>query len=303
MSYRLTAWAAEVRGLTPTQKLVLMMLAHCCNGSAGAAVCWPSQARLAELTGLSERSVRYALRELEARCLIQASAGQGRTSSRYRLACDDSPNRRLDLPEPEPDPAREGQALPHKPDREGQPLPHKPDREGQQLPPRGATGAGRGATVAAKHRKEQGREQGAQRETQDSAPRDRAPEAAGAALSQAPDPDPAPDLLPDVAPGPVPDQLPDQLGDWRTIAARERPDIADPEPVWRKFLAYHRATAFADAGHCARAWALWLSRECRNRQRRYTELPEAVFSPGAFLAGIKPSHSDLTADYRVLRDE
>ncbi len=54
--------------LPPTQKLVLIALAwHSDDGGS----CWPSQARLARLSGLSERSVRRAARELEEQKLIR----------------------------------------------------------------------------------------------------------------------------------------------------------------------------------------------------------------------------------------
>lgn len=54
--------------LAPTQKLVLVALAwHSDDGGT----CWPSQARLARLSGLSERSVRRAAKDLEQRGLVR----------------------------------------------------------------------------------------------------------------------------------------------------------------------------------------------------------------------------------------
>lgn len=61
----LWAWNWPV---TPTQKLVLIALAwHSDDGGS----CWPSQARLARLSGLSERSIRRAARALEQQNLIR----------------------------------------------------------------------------------------------------------------------------------------------------------------------------------------------------------------------------------------
>jgi hypothetical protein len=319
VSYRLLDWAMGVTGLSPAHKLLLVALAHCCNGKAGAATCWPSQAKLCELTGLSERAVRYGLRELEARHLIATKPGRGRTSTRYRLACQDSPNGRLDLPEPmretaaAPGPGRtpaqsaalvpapratpevpeaanpEAQLLPL-PDRaEGQQMPLPDGAEGQQMPLSGAPGAAQRGSICptAGHQMppeqgmEQGREQGAQREPSDPGARAPAPgQSAGAALSQPPGPR------------------------WRTIAAEVRPDLADPAAVRRKFDAYHRGATFATQADADRAWELWLLRERKNCFERYTELHEAADAPGAFLARLRaPRHDDLTAEYQVMRDD
>lgn len=73
------AWSQTV---TPTQKLVLLSLAEHANDSGG---CWPSTARLRELTGLSERAIRNAVRELEKLGLLICRQGRGKTSSHYSL--------------------------------------------------------------------------------------------------------------------------------------------------------------------------------------------------------------------------
>ena len=78
--------------LPPTQKLVLIALAwHSDDGGT----CWPSQARLARLSGFSERSVRRAARDLEQQNLIRrhrrtTDAG-ALTSHLYVLQLERSP--------------------------------------------------------------------------------------------------------------------------------------------------------------------------------------------------------------------
>ncbi len=54
--------------LSPTQKLTLVALAWHSDGHGH---CWPSQARLARLSGLSERTVRRAVRDLETQQLLR----------------------------------------------------------------------------------------------------------------------------------------------------------------------------------------------------------------------------------------
>lgn len=64
MSWSLLKRAWEVRGLSAAQKVVLARLADRVNNEDRTGITFPSQASLAEDTGLSERSVRTALREL-----------------------------------------------------------------------------------------------------------------------------------------------------------------------------------------------------------------------------------------------
>lgn len=73
MSTKAFAWARQVRGITGTQKLVLLVLAD----SAGAAgdLARPTVKALAEDAGLGERAVRYALASLEAAGLIRQTNG------------------------------------------------------------------------------------------------------------------------------------------------------------------------------------------------------------------------------------
>lgn len=68
MSTLATAWAMRVEGLSPTAKFVLIVLADAHNGHSGE--CYPSVARIAETTGFSESTVKYAVRDLEADGLI-----------------------------------------------------------------------------------------------------------------------------------------------------------------------------------------------------------------------------------------
>lgn len=73
------AWNQQV---SPTQKLLLLSLAEHANE---AGECWPCGLRLQELTGLSVRAIRNAVRELEALELITCQRGSGTRSSRYLL--------------------------------------------------------------------------------------------------------------------------------------------------------------------------------------------------------------------------
>lgn len=69
MSVQASAWAMKISGLSPTSKFVLIVLADAHNGHSGE--CFPSIARIAETTGFSESTVKYAVRDLEAKCLVE----------------------------------------------------------------------------------------------------------------------------------------------------------------------------------------------------------------------------------------
>lgn len=88
MSLYALSWAFE-QNLPPSEKIVLLALADCENGET--LRCDPSQAHLAELSSLSERTVRDMLKSLAARDLItrtaQGSSRGGRRPDAYRLAC------------------------------------------------------------------------------------------------------------------------------------------------------------------------------------------------------------------------
>jgi len=85
MSVRAITWAWD-QPINPTRKMVLLALAHFHHTKTGA--CCPSVASIAAMTGLSERAVRYALRELEAAKIIGSArrkVGGQWTSSAYTL--------------------------------------------------------------------------------------------------------------------------------------------------------------------------------------------------------------------------
>ena len=90
MSLRATCWAWTVP-TSPTCKLVLMALADFADEVGH---CWPSVARMQEMTGLSERAIRTALATLETeeRIELERSVGRGRTS-RYALRINHHPEK------------------------------------------------------------------------------------------------------------------------------------------------------------------------------------------------------------------
>ena len=67
MSYQAQVWARSLK-LPPAPKAVLLALAFRADINQE---CWPSQARIAQDTGLSERTVRRHLQRLEASGLIK----------------------------------------------------------------------------------------------------------------------------------------------------------------------------------------------------------------------------------------
>lgn len=91
MSYRATNWAYELDIKSPA-KPVLVALADMADE---ASTCFPGQDRLAYMTGLSPRTVRRALDDLEAAGLITRTRRHDtrgvRSSDRYRLSVEDLP--------------------------------------------------------------------------------------------------------------------------------------------------------------------------------------------------------------------
>ena len=89
MSHVATAWAFDIRYLPPSTKIVLLNLADCHNPEHG---CFPSQAYLADVCEMSERSVRNHLTKLEELGLItrqrREKAGTQFRSDRYELHFD-----------------------------------------------------------------------------------------------------------------------------------------------------------------------------------------------------------------------
>lgn len=67
VSVQALSWAFAIRGVSSSEKLVLLALANYANDKL---LCWPSQERLAEDTELSDRTVWAALKGLEAKELL-----------------------------------------------------------------------------------------------------------------------------------------------------------------------------------------------------------------------------------------
>lgn len=74
MSIRATKWAWSL-ALPPTVKLVLAAMADHADEEGE---CWPLQTRIAEMTGLTDRAVRYVMHGLKASGLMRANTGKGR---------------------------------------------------------------------------------------------------------------------------------------------------------------------------------------------------------------------------------
>ncbi|MGV8352339.1 helix-turn-helix domain-containing protein, partial [Pseudomonas aeruginosa] len=66
-----------LQGLTPAQKAVLISLADNANDEG---VCWPSVAKIAERTCLSERAVQQAIKVLNECRALSIEARQGRST-------------------------------------------------------------------------------------------------------------------------------------------------------------------------------------------------------------------------------
>lgn len=294
MSYRLTEWAWSVADLAPSTRLVLLALADCCNGNRRTATCWPSLSHLEDKTGLSRASLKRALRDLEARDLIDRRPGDGRRATVYRLACQDSPNKRLDLGDPNTQVAPPGSAGTATGRSAGDPAPAA-GRGVIMNPLNGSRGVtvtplgGHDEPPGGSHRPpEPGIEPG---KGTGGTERDLPPRARAHAREAAADP---------ALSGPPAPR-------WREVAATVRPDITDPGAVRRKFEAYHRGRTFPDEAAEERAWELWLLRECTTRAKRYTDSAESAGrAAGSFLRRIvlhaeDLTADDLTADYEVIQ--
>ncbi len=90
MSHRAMNWATSVRGVTSTQKLVLMVLADDYRDDEDR--CFPNQNRIAERSCLSKRAVVTALAKLSELGLISIAHRQrengSRTSNEYHINFD-----------------------------------------------------------------------------------------------------------------------------------------------------------------------------------------------------------------------
>lgn len=90
MSFEALKWSLNVDGLSSRQRLVLIFLADFANDKKGYA--WPSIGTLARRTGLSQSTVKRAIRDLEDAELVtvvrQSRIVTGaRFSNRYYLVC------------------------------------------------------------------------------------------------------------------------------------------------------------------------------------------------------------------------
>jgi Helix-turn-helix domain len=88
MSIQALAAALKVQGVSPTEKLILLVLA---NYADEAFRCWPSQAQVGRDSCLSERCIRGALAQLEQKARITRTAryreDKGRLSDLIHLVC------------------------------------------------------------------------------------------------------------------------------------------------------------------------------------------------------------------------
>lgn len=88
MSHRATNWAFDQRGLKPSAKVVLLVLADCHNPEYG---CFPTQAFLADACEMNRDTVNVQLALLEERGLIRRvrsidPVSKRQRPTRYKLA-------------------------------------------------------------------------------------------------------------------------------------------------------------------------------------------------------------------------
>lgn len=148
MSNAALTWAFPLP-ITGPKKAVLIALSEHADDQGG---CWPSVARIVLFSGVSERTVRTSLADLETIGLLRIDRSKGgRTPNRYWLPVfSGAAVAGLE--------AENGQKTARKNDLNGAahaPLPAAPaplndNGEVQESPPRGAAAAGRGATAAAR---------------------------------------------------------------------------------------------------------------------------------------------------------
>ena len=282
MSLHLCRWAWSL-DLDTREKIALLALADCCNGHNGSSTCWPSTALLRQMTGLSAASLKRALATLEARALISRELGGGRTTTKYRLACTDSPNGRLDLDDPTvpESPPRGLNGSPQGAQSEPAGGSHRAPR-GLRLSRQGAQAEPQGAQAEPRTRKEpEGNPPGGKRERANAtSARERERSLSG---------------------------TPGGAIAWAQIAAQARPDL--PVTVharaWEKFRAYHGdGDASMSPAELAKTWRLWILRERIDHvDERHSQCHTRVTPSdwGGFLGTPQPA--DLSADYAVLHPE
>jgi hypothetical protein len=97
VSFKAARWAWSRQGLPPSAKLVLLALADCCNAKGDGKTCWPSLARLVEMTGASKGGLCKILDQLDRAGLIARERSQGGHSTTYTLNLELSPQETVGL--------------------------------------------------------------------------------------------------------------------------------------------------------------------------------------------------------------
>ena len=104
MSIEAIRWAMKVRGITPQEKCVLLILADAHNGKTGK--CFPSQDHIAEVAGCTEKMIRKHLSVIEQKGFIArtvTSYGKGRvTFYELNLETTEPEDRPNGTPVPDP---------------------------------------------------------------------------------------------------------------------------------------------------------------------------------------------------------
>ena len=96
MSIQALNWAIKQKTDTPTTKLVLFILANYCDERFS---CYPSEAKLAEICGVSDRQIRRCLKGLDLAGLLRSEpriSPKGQISNRYHLSMDTHVHPRMD---------------------------------------------------------------------------------------------------------------------------------------------------------------------------------------------------------------
>lgn len=117
MSHVATNWAFSQRGLKPSAKIVLLILADCHNPAHG---CFPTQAFLADACEMNRDTVNVQLAHLEERGLIRRvrsidPATKRQRPTRYKLSFEADFEGQDCSEEPPPSPADPAPKLPQKP--------------------------------------------------------------------------------------------------------------------------------------------------------------------------------------------
>ena len=104
MSVQAMAWALDVRDLSPSEKLVLIVLGNFADAAGSA---WPSQKTLADMTCLTDRTIRSALASLEEKGLIvrtqRVREDGSRRSDMIALVMTERPSVQPETPSEDPE--------------------------------------------------------------------------------------------------------------------------------------------------------------------------------------------------------